>query len=182
MVRVGYLAWTARTGGPLSLPLPSREYNAYAYSTRSRTGRVNPEQTIRTTFYTMMALQTIGSIDMKHRLPAPRQYVAIIVLWVTFFLLAGTRLARSAAQLSVLALLTVLVIGPFGARLISFFEMIAKRFAIPTIDPKSAAGVLAGIDPTTGKRRRGASFTPGPTQPGTSTAADTAPGAAPINI
>lgn len=77
----------------------------------------------------MIAVQTIGSIDSKHRLPAPKQFAAISVLWGIFFLLAYTTLNRIAARLSVLVLLTGMVLGPFGKVAINFLRLIATKFA-----------------------------------------------------
>lgn len=78
----------------------------------------------------MLTVQTIGSVDAKRKLPAPKQYVAIAVVWSVLFLLADTGLGRLAARLSVVMLLTAAVVGPFGARAIKFLETIAKRFAV----------------------------------------------------
>jgi hypothetical protein len=78
----------------------------------------------------MLTLQTIGSVDNKHKLPAPKQYVAISVLWAILFMLADTGLGKLAARLSLLILLTASMLGPFGKRLVDFLNLVSKNFAI----------------------------------------------------
>lgn len=95
-----------------------------------------PRRTILATFHAMLAVQTIGSIDGTHKLPAPRQYVAHTVVWSILFLLADTGLGRLAARLSVLILLTASIVGPFGAKAVGFLSMIAQRFAV--VSPQDA--------------------------------------------
>lgn len=116
----------------------------------------NPTRTIQTTWLAMLALQTVGAIDGQHKLPAPRQYVAISVLWGAFFLLADTGLSRLVARLSVLMLVTASVIGPFGKKLVDFLDTVSQNFSIspaPTPTP--------GTAPPQG-RTRGGAFTPAP--------------------
>lgn len=97
----------------------------------------NPLRTILATFHAMLAVQTIGSVDGEHKLPAPKQYVAHSIVWGALFLAAEMGFGRLAARLSVLILLTATVVGPFGARLIAFLGMIANRF-----------GNASGVAPT----------------------------------
>jgi hypothetical protein len=104
---------------------------------------MNPKRTIMTTWLAMLGIQTVGSIDSKHRLPAPKQYVAIGALWGVLFLVAETRFARTAAQLSGLVLLTASVIGPFGKRVVDLFNAISQNFAVPS-DQGAAAQPSAG--------------------------------------
>lgn len=78
----------------------------------------------------MVVLQTFGSVDAQHKLPAPRQYVAIGAVWGILFMLADTGLGRLAARLSLLMLLTASVLGPFGKRFVGIATTIAQRFAI----------------------------------------------------
>lgn len=95
-----------------------------------------PVRVVQSTWIAMLALQSIGSIDMKHRLPAPRQFVAISVLWGILFLMADTGYAKFAARLSVLIVLTAGVVGPFGLKLANWLRSIANQFAVSP----SAAG------------------------------------------
>lgn len=99
---------------------------------------MNPKRTVMVTWLAMLGIQTVGSVDTKHRLPAPKQYVAIGALWGILFLVVETRLARAAAQLSVLVLLVASVIGPFGKRFVDFLTFIARYFAVPPVQSGAA--------------------------------------------
>lgn len=94
---------------------------------------MKPGRVILSTFFIMIVIQTVGSVDSQNRLPAPRQFVAISVLWGLLFLMAETTLNRVAARLSVLIVLTGMVIGPFGRVAIAFLNKVTEEFAI---DPK----------------------------------------------
>jgi hypothetical protein len=100
-----------------------------------------PGRVILATWFAMIAATTIGSVDSKRKLPAPKNYAAVSVLWGILFLMHDTGLGRLAARLSLLVLLTASVIGPFGKRFITFLEMVAKRFAV-------APGTGSGPVPT----------------------------------
>lgn len=106
-----------------------------------------PARVIQATWLLMLALQTIGSVDMKHRLPAPRQFVSISVLWSLLFLAADSGLGRIAARLSVLILLTASVIGPFGTRLVSWLRLIAQNFGIPPVQSTSTDAQASPSEP-----------------------------------
>lgn len=111
---------------------------------------MRPARTIQSTWIAMLILQTIGTVDTQRRLPAPRQFAAISVLWGMLFLAADTGLGRVASRLSILVLLTASVVGPFGTRFVTFLTTIARQFAAnPTtgaITP-STPGV-AGVAPS----------------------------------
>lgn len=94
---------------------------------------MKPARVIQTTYFLMLIIQTVGSIDTKERLPAPRQFVAISVLWGLLFLMADTSLNKLAARLSALIVLTGMVIGPFGKVAVKFLNRIASEFAIPPV-------------------------------------------------
>lgn len=89
---------------------------------------MKPSRLIQSTFFIMVFIQTVGSIDGKHRLPAPRQFAAITVLWGILFLMADSALNRVAARLSVLIVLTGMVIGPFGKVAVGFLNKVATEF------------------------------------------------------
>lgn len=118
---------------------------------------MSPHRTINATWLAMLTLQTIGSIDAKRKLPAPKQYVAISVLWGILFLLADGGLGRLAARLSLLVLLVSSVVGPFGKRLVSFLEYVSRTFAVGgrtgSAPAASAPSVIPGVyvSPTTGQ-------------------------------
>lgn len=107
----------------------------------------------------MMTVQTIGSVDSKRKLPAPRQYVIVSTLWGILFLLADGGLGRLAARLSLLTLLTASVLGPFGASFVSFLNTITRQFGLlsPAVGPaaSSPSAPGGGVVP----------FTPGHAQP-----------------
>ena len=102
----------------------------------------NPQRTIIATWLAMLALQSVGSVDSKHRLPAPRQFVAIGALWGILFLVADTGRAKLAARFSMLLLLTATVIGPFGLRVIRLLTQVARRFAIQPPAQQSAPAAI----------------------------------------
>jgi hypothetical protein len=108
---------------------------------------VSPERTISSTFWAMMIVQTIGSADIftagPRKLPAPKQYVAIGVLWSVFHLLAAGPLGRLAASLSVLVVLTGAVLGPFGPAAVAFLAHIASRFSLAPASPDGGASSLS---------------------------------------
>lgn len=101
----------------------------------------------------MILVQTIGSVDMPgygaRKLPSPRQYLAIVVAWMVLFLAAGIgqQARRAAASLAWLLVVTGMVIGPFGKRLIALFGTIASGSHGGAFNPidSAAAPVGAGV-------------------------------------
>lgn len=89
---------------------------------------MKPSRVIESTFFVMILIQTIGSIDAKHKLPAPRQFVAVSVVWGILFLAADTAANKIAARLAVLIVITGMVIGPFGKVAVGFLNKIAQDF------------------------------------------------------
>ena len=89
--------------------------------------------TLNATFWTMIVLQTIGSVDMpgmgNRKLPAPRAYVAIVVLWGSLSIAADLGQERIANAMAVLVTLTGAVVGPFGQRLASFYDSVGRNLA-----------------------------------------------------
>ncbi len=104
---------------------------------------MNPERTIAATGWAMVLVQTIGSTDIftpgPRKLPAPKQFVAIAVLWSILHTAGETRFARPAAHLSILVLLTAAVLGPFGAQLIAFLDFVGQRFSLAPASPGGGA-------------------------------------------
>lgn len=96
---------------------------------------MKPSRVIESTFFVMILIQTIGSINAKHKLPAPRQFVAVSVVWGILFLAADTAANKIAARLAVLIVITGMVIGPFGKVAVGFLNKIAKDFQ-PTLRNK----------------------------------------------
>ena len=100
---------------------------------------MNPGRTLSATFWTMILVQTVGSTDIftkgPRKLPAPKQFVALGVLWGIFHLFEGSRYGRLVASLSVLVVLTGMVLGPFGGVALGFLKYVSTRF---TLAPASA--------------------------------------------
>jgi hypothetical protein len=92
---------------------------------------MKPTRVIFATFLAMVTVQTVASIDTRHRLPAPKKYAAIGVAWGILFLMVDVGLGKLASRLSLLMLLTGMVIGPFGTLTIKFLNTITNTFAIP---------------------------------------------------
>lgn len=106
---------------------------------------MNPRRILNATFWAAIAIQTIGSIDVgpnakepKRKMPSPRDYVAITLVWLVLGWVAqvSDNLARAAATLSGLVLVTTLFVnvaqpGRFtvaGTRLMNFFNNISSQF------------------------------------------------------
>jgi hypothetical protein len=127
----------------------------------------NPQKTLQTTLLTMIVLQTVGTVDSRRRMPAPKQYVAVGVAWGILFLVADLGQGKFAARLSLLMLLPAMILGPFGRRFVVFLEIVARRFAVD-----SPTSVQPGT--STPGTRPGAFGSPG-TQPAPGTSQFPAP-------
>jgi len=93
------------------------------------------DNSISAAFWVMVFLQTLGSVDMPgkgdRKMPAPRSYVAIMVLFGTLHLIADAGAQRAASIMAWVTVLTGIIIGPFGTRLSNFYNSVANQFAIP---------------------------------------------------
>ena len=113
---------------------------------------MNNQGALQTTFWTMILIQTVGSVDMPGRgarkMPSPHQYVAIVVLWAILGLIAdtGPNGARVASRFSILLVIAASVIGPFGYRAVAFLRGVASQFSIaaPTISTPTTTNPAAG--------------------------------------
>ncbi len=117
-------------------------------------GVLKPSRVITATLFAMIATQTVGSVDAKHRLPSPRQYVAITVLWGILLLMADTGLGKLAARLSTLILLTGMVLGPFGSTAVGFLNTIRDQFAIPPEGPPTGSDRQPAEEPQQTRTQR----------------------------
>lgn len=101
-------------------------------------------ESLQTSFWVMIFIQTIGSIDMPGRgarkMPAPREYVAILVAWLVLQLISGINAgaARAAAMFGWILVLAGMVVGPFGQKATGFMQTIANNFGIT---PPTSPGV-----------------------------------------
>lgn len=99
----------------------------------------------------MILVQTIGSVDMPGRgprkMPAPRQYVAILVTWLVLQLIAGINASaeRATAAIGWLLVLTGLVIGPFGRQVINLFNVVGQKFSTPALTSRSTLENVPGV-------------------------------------
>lgn len=97
-------------------------------------------KTVQSTMWIMILLQTIGSVDMPgqgaRKLPAPRAYVAIAILWTTLAFIAETRYSKFASRMAVALVIAGAVTGPFGKRFVSFIGSAANTF--PTTPPNTS--------------------------------------------
>lgn len=102
-------------------------------------GRRNTTKTLQGTLLLMVVLQTVGTIDTQRKMPAPKQYAAITVLWGIFFLGADLGAERVMRALSMLVILPAIVIGPFGKRMLAFIETVSYYFQADN-SPTAGAG------------------------------------------
>jgi hypothetical protein len=94
-----------------------------------------PEQvnSLQGSFWLMVILQTIGSIDMPghgaRKLPSPRAYAAIIITWGVLQLVADTGRERAAKAVAWVIVLAGMVLGPFGTTVTNLFYSVATSLA-----------------------------------------------------
>ena len=85
---------------------------------------------LQTSFWIMIILQTIGSVDMPGRgprkMPSPRSYAAIIVAWGILQIIADVGKERAAAAVAWVIVLAGIVLGPFGQTLVNLFNSAAS--------------------------------------------------------
>lgn len=93
---------------------------------------------LQASFWVMVILQTISSVDMPGRgprkMPSPRSYGAIIVAWGVLQLVAdagGERAGRAARIIGWVIVLTGLAVGPFGKVVTSLFTSVANAVGAP---------------------------------------------------
>lgn len=108
------------------------------------------EESLQTSFWVMVVVQTIGSVDMPGRgarkMPSPRQYVAIVVTWLVLMFVAGINesTARATKAVGWALVLTGMVIGPFGKRAVSLFNNIGTTFGSTSSTTNNAAASVPG--------------------------------------
>jgi hypothetical protein len=101
---------------------------------------------LQASFWFMIVLQTLGSVDMPGRgprkMPAPRAYAAIIVTWGVLQLAAdmgGERAGRAAKAVAWVIVLAGMVVGPFGSTVTNLLNSVANNVA-PSSTPSSTSG------------------------------------------
>lgn len=93
---------------------------------------MNTETQLQASMWLMIATQTMGAMDLPghgpRKLPAPKAYVATIILWAIFGLGADAGLDRPVVATSWVTVLAAMVIGPFGKTLTNFLGTVATTF------------------------------------------------------
>lgn len=116
---------------------------------------MNDRRLLSSTFWAMLILQTVGSVDLPglgpRKMPAPRQYVAIVVLWGILNMIAdaGPSYARFASRLSVLVALTGAVAGPFGSRAVGLLQWLSQTFTLAPATATPGGGASLSVPPPT---------------------------------
>lgn len=115
---------------------------------------MNSDGSLQASFWLMIALQTIGSVDMPgygaRKLPAPRAYVAIVVTWSVLTLIEDAGYEEAANVMAWVTVLAGMVAGPFAQKLVGFMGTISKNFAVAP-QPVSSTGSPVGatvVNPT----------------------------------
>ena len=123
---------------------------------------MNPDRQLHGSFFLMLAVQTIGALDMpgkgKRKLPSPRTYVAAIVVWAILGLVSDAGASRAAAVMGWVTVLTATVVGPFSKGILNFFDTVSTKF-IATPSDTGEGGATGGRNRGAGTRGGG----PGPT-------------------
>lgn len=99
---------------------------------------MNETSQLNASMWLMVVIQSMTAIDLPghgpRKLPAPKVYVLVIVLWSIFGLMADAGLSKAAAAMSWVTVLTATVvgqaghIGAAGTTLINFLNDIPKIF------------------------------------------------------
>ncbi len=100
---------------------------------------MNPDQSLNASFWLMVFLQTLGSVDPMpgtgpRKMPSPSVYVPVIIAWGVLQLVADAGGERPASKFGWLMVLAGTLLGPFGKRLIKLFNWVGKEYG-PTSSP-----------------------------------------------
>lgn len=94
----------------------------------------------------MILLQTIGSVDMpgkgQRKMPAPRAYLAVIVAWSVLNILVDVGMERAARLIGWALVITGMIVGPFGQRVINLFNAVSP---VTAITPQSSSAATSNI-------------------------------------
>ena len=105
-----------------------------------------PQKTLGAEMLASFAVLTIGYTD---KMPSPRRYVALALLYFILGIVAefGTNAARWAMRLGALVLLVALT-GQAGVRLSTFLKRVGQKFtATPTGGPPAGAQSTGPLGP-----------------------------------
>lgn len=124
---------------------------------------MNYNRQLQASFWLMLAVQTIGSLDMPgkgpRKLPSPRSFVAAIVVWAILGLVSDAGGGKAAAAMGWVTVLTGMVVGPFGKGVLNFFTTISTRFVAgpppatpPATTPSPGSGGTPGGGSVSGSK------------------------------
>ena len=92
-------------------------------------------RSIQASMWLMILLQTVGAIDPPgkgpRKLPAPRNYIAIIVVWATLFLADDADHGREASAVGWVLVATSMMVqftATGGNTLLTIFNSVANNF------------------------------------------------------
>lgn len=105
---------------------------------------MSEETSLQASFWLMIVLQTMGSVDMPgsgdRKMPSPRAYLATILIWSVLQVAADAGWDRPARVSAWLIVLSGMVFGPFGAKIVNLFTNVAS----------AASGQGSGLAPSSG--------------------------------
>lgn len=114
----------------------------------------DPINSLQASFWLMVVIQTIGSVDMPgkgpRKMPSPRSYGAIIIAWGVLLLVAdagGQGAGRAAKTMGWVIVLAGMVLGPFGSIVSNLFTSVTSAFA-PTGSSTATVPYPNPIQPT----------------------------------
>lgn len=114
---------------------------------------MNTDTSIQASFWMMVMLQTIGSVDMPgsgaRKMPAPRSYMAIIIVWSVLQLGADAGYDRPASVFGWVVVLAGMVLGPFGTKVVNIFTSVANIYGNTGRPPGLRFGIGPGFGPGT---------------------------------
>jgi len=107
---------------------------------------MNEATQLNASMWLMITVQTIGAIDLPghgpRKLPAPKAYVAVIVLWSIFGLMADGGFGRAAAAMSWVTVLTAMVVGPAGKTFTNFLKLTGQTFGTKAPTSQQPQGTI----------------------------------------
>lgn len=114
---------------------------------------MNHNRQLQGSFWLMIAIQIIGAVDMPgkgpRKLPAPRAFVAPVILWAILGLIADAGAEAAAAAMGWVTVLVGAVVGPFGDVINNFLATVGTQFGT-AVDPN--APQLQPTPPATHRR------------------------------
>lgn len=100
---------------------------------------MNYDSSLQTSFWLMVILQTIGSVDMPgkgpRKMPSPRSYFSILIAWIVLQIGADAGYERPASVVGWVIVLAGLVLGPFGQRVTSIFTSAVNATTQEQVSP-----------------------------------------------